>query len=207
MKTEKELIVIYPYLNNLELSAQDEAGCAEACLVVANSIIRIKKIESRGEFQAELSKVYLDRLRNETTIGLRDLPSLKRQAKDLFGINGEVKNISDFETYIENDKLFIARLRWSKFESNQNVHRYIDDEHYVLVYRVTEDTVFFWEPSFSFNGKKTFKEKLAENSRIRAHLSYSSPFWEMPRAEFIQRIKKASMIPSQNKEFLVLKFN
>ena len=40
MKTEKELIDMNPYLNSLEISAQDYAGCAEACLVAAAAIIQ-----------------------------------------------------------------------------------------------------------------------------------------------------------------------
>jgi hypothetical protein len=207
MKTQIELIELFPFLNNLKLSAQDEAGCAEACLVAADAILRDKKIVKRGEFQAELSKIYLDSLRDENIFGPRDLPSLRRQAEIVLGMNAQIINLSDMETFSLDQRLAIVRLSWANYKNINDEHRYIDDEHYVLVFGESEESIFFWEPSFSFNGKKIFREHLTRHSLARTHLSYSSPFWTMPKGEFIERIKQAKMIRKSNDTILILNIN
>jgi hypothetical protein len=206
MKTENEMIGMFPNLNNYEISSQDEASCPEACVVAAKAILGRNGI-TKEQFRADLSKIYLDRFKNENSFGPRDLPSLKRQAQDLLGLGAEIKNLSDVETSLENDGLALVRLNWAKFAQNNESHRYIDDEHYALIYGQSEDTFFFWEPSFSFNGKKSFKEQLAKFSRVPTHISYSSPFWTMPKKEFLDRAHAATKLSSSEGSALFLKVN
>ena len=207
MKTENEMIGLFPKLNNYEISSQDEASCAEACLVAAKAILCRNGMVTKEQFRADLSQIYLDRLKNENSFGPRDLPSLKRQAQDLLGLDAEIKNLSDLETSLENDSLALVRLSWAKFARNYESHRYIDDEHYVLIYGQSEETIFFWEPSFSFNGKKSFTEQLAKFSRGPAHISYSSPFWTMPKGEFLDRVHGATKLSSSEGSAFILKVN
>ena len=201
------MIGLFPNLNNYEIYAQDEASCAEACLVAAKAILGRNGMVTKEQFRADLSQIYLDRLKNENSVGPRDLPSLKRQAQDLLGLDAEIKNLSDVETSLENDGIAIVRLNWAKFDRNYESHRYIDDEHYALIYGQLEDTIFFWEPSFSFNGKKPFIEQLAKFSRVPAHISYSSPFWTMPKDEFLDRAHAATKLSSSEGSALFLKVN
>jgi hypothetical protein len=203
MKTENEMIGMFP--NYFEISAQDEASCAEACLVAAKAILCRNGMVTKEQFRADLSRIYLDRLKNENSIGPRDLPSLKRQAQDVLGLDTEIINLSDMDTSLENDSLALVRLNWAKSSRKNESHRFIDDEHYVLIYGQSEDTIFFWEPSFSFNGKKSFTEQLAKFRRVPAHISYSSPFWTMPKDEFLERVHGATKLSSSKGSALFLK--
>jgi|APGre2960657468_1045069.scaffolds.fasta_scaffold92710_2 hypothetical protein len=151
MKTENEMIRMFPNLINYEISAQDEASCAEACLVAAKAILCRNGMVTKEQSRADLSKIYLDRLKNENSVGPRDLPSLKRQSQDLLGLGAEIKNLSDVEASLENDGLALVRLNWAKFPQNSESHRYIDDEHYVLIYGQSVDTIFFLKEEDSVN--------------------------------------------------------
>ena len=50
IKTENGMIAMFPYLNNYEISAQDEANCAEACLVAAKVILPRNGMVTKEQF-------------------------------------------------------------------------------------------------------------------------------------------------------------
>ncbi len=188
-----------PYLKDWKICGQDEGFCGQACVTVARLVLGQASNVNRALFVKEQNCVFSSIEANDASNVTANLNSL------VYGsIDGQIKDLSEILGRDYWTGLGIVRLKWAGCEYNLRSNRHCDEEHYVLVHKVTQENVEFWEPSFNCNSRETFDRIRREDSSISHHLGFGSPFWEMSKSEFVARNSKLQMLQETIGKVLIL---
>lgn len=183
-------------LSERDIYAQERGKCGEACLIAAIGRIQ-HQINSREDFLNKSRSI--DKLfggyKSQSPKNLTDFQNVWRS---IFGRESAVKCSQKLKVPCEGLALF--RLEWGRRAASNSPHLLYDEEHYVLVYRMTNTHAYFWEPSFGWNFPCE-QRKLARDSMW---LGNGEPFWNMPKDEFFERNSSLQFVPENNGKFLAL---
>jgi hypothetical protein len=196
----------YPYLSDYNITSQENGLCGQACVIVSSSIVNKKPIQNRSHFLELSSQV-------ETAIEKKHCVNFPATMKALLFGAEELKLIPsvralDATIFRKRLNVFgITRIAWRSFRNPQleKLHRFYDDEHYVLIYKKNDSSIFFWEPSFSFNCVPIDNNFSRINFTLAECIGGGLPFWEMSVREFLERNQKATIVKDWRNKIVTFK--